>query len=145
MARMSESEEAAYRWLKRDGCKNIVFRQRDTPDFLTDKGGFEVKRPIGRTIVFTANQVQKVKEAKAKVLVFTDTGLKPLTIIPPNELERGIHNGFIVNITGIRRIVNFSDDLEKAVADYRSKQRPIPNFAEAVYELLWKALMKDSK
>ena len=40
--------------------------------------------------------------------------------------------------------MRFEDKLEKAIEDYRSKQRPIPPFATAVYELLWKAL-KESK
>ena len=37
-------------------------------------------------------------------------------------------------------MLNFNDKLERAIEDYRSKQRPIPNFAETVYALLWKAL-----
>ena len=43
-----------------------------------------------------------------------------------------------------RQMLNFNDKLERAVEDYRSEQRPIPPFAKAVYDLLWKAL-KESK
>ena len=43
-----------------------------------------------------------------------------------------------------KQMIVFDDKLEKAIEDCRSKQRPIPSFASAVNELLWKGL-KESK
>jgi len=41
-----------------------------------------------------------------------------------------------------RQTLTFDDGLEKAIEDWRARQRPIPSFSEAIETLLKEALKK---
>ena len=93
MARtMNKTERLGYKWLIRQGFKEIVYQRSRSPDFLTEKGGFEVKRGYKLKtgdikILFTPGQREILISKNAKVLVFLDDP-EPVAIIPPDELDK---------------------------------------------------------
>lgn len=72
---MNESELIAYDWLIEQGVEasTIVFRSRQTPDFVVDGGrGYEVKRLYGKSIRFTSGQTDKLLEYRNAAVLVTD-------------------------------------------------------------------------
>lgn len=102
---MNKAEEAAYNWLKTQEL-NPVYQPRKTPDFLTESGGFEVKRLYGHSILFTPGQVEKVRETNSKVLVFSNGGKAPLVIIEPEDLSKQIVSDFMIKVIETSRQPN---------------------------------------
>ena len=94
---LTRSENRAYHWLKAQGVKVLRFNRAGTPDFETDKGFYEVKRPSGsRTLTFTFGQIEKILATNAKVLVFTESREEPITVIEASELDKPVAKGFVI-------------------------------------------------
>ena len=94
---MTKSEKAAYDWLLSKGYTGVLFRHRDTPDFITDQeDSFEVKLVRNRYIWFSERQFTKLLTLdKANVLVVANDG-NVEAVIPVSDLK--INNSVWGNI-----------------------------------------------
>lgn len=90
---MNKTEQRAYRWLLKNGYKDIVFSGRATPDFITKDGGlFEVKKARNKTIWFGGGQASVLQELNnVKILVYdsNEGDDEPDVIIPYDEIQYG--------------------------------------------------------
>lgn len=119
---MNETEELAYNWLKdHEGCTNIAFQKRGTPDFLTDKGGFEVKRIYGlNSVLFSPDQRAKVISTKSKTLVFDGRKPSPCAIIDYTEIGIPFFTkGSIVAKDGLTLKITESSRQERMIVGIR--------------------------
>jgi hypothetical protein len=87
---MNKTEKAAHEWLILNGYTGIVFRHRNTPDFLTKQGKlFEVKLVRNGIIWFSHNQFRHMLTIdNSYVLAFNNTGIME-AIIPVEDLRAG--------------------------------------------------------
>lgn len=84
---LTTSEAAAYLWLKSQGATKINHVKRQSPDFITDIGNFEVKLiNDSNSIVLNRIQIKEIKEYNATILTFDHSGLVPKTQISPERL-----------------------------------------------------------
>ena len=84
---LNTTEQYAYAWLLQNGVSSIAINRRGTPDFLTDKGGYEVKRICGKnTVRFTPGQREKVIASKSKVLIFRENSQEPEAVLESKDL-----------------------------------------------------------
>jgi len=104
---LHKTEVLAYKWLLSQGLrkKDIVYQKRKTPDFLTPKGNFEVKRAYklknGKIkILLTDRQIGEIQKNNAKILVFDENRSDPIAILEPNQLS-----GFLVGNIVISKII----------------------------------------
>jgi len=102
---MNRTERKAYAWLLKQGYseKDIVFRRRETPDFVLSNGKtYEAKRLYGKsTVWFTPSQLESIKAVNATVLVFSDEMDEPVITIPSRKLiPNGIVGGVKITVAG---------------------------------------------
>ena len=85
---MTKSEKIAYDWLLSKGYTGVLFRHRDTPDFITDQEcSFEVKLVRNRYIWFSERQFTKLLTLdNANILVVTNDG-RIEAVIPIADLR----------------------------------------------------------
>lgn len=86
---MNNSEKKGEAYLISKGYTNIVFRIRETPDFTTDNGMFEIKRSSKNGhISFTHGQHDRICNFEnVTILVFNDSSDDPIAEIPFDELR----------------------------------------------------------
>ncbi len=142
---MNKTEHVAFRWLERQGHKDIVFSGRDTPDFHTNRGQYEVKRLHGNMVVLTEGQRAKILAAKAKVLVFKDDNKAPVAVLEPGEVQIERVKGFRVLVSPRSKTLSFALETEKLVNDYRKAQETIPTLSEAINTLILLGLERTKK
>lgn len=91
---------------------DIVFRSKESPDFLTisDNKGYEIKRRIGRNgkaICFTEKQIIKLREMNnVEIMIFDNYNKKPVNTFPSNELEIGTVRGFSIYVARKNNNIN---------------------------------------
>lgn len=85
---MTPTEQAAERWLREvENCQSVIFRRNNSPDFVTDKGTYEVKPATTRKIVFPAEQLAKLQASHAKVLIFKEGADKPEAVVNASDID----------------------------------------------------------
>jgi hypothetical protein len=86
---MTKSEQNAYDWLVKQKHQNITFYHQKTPDFITDKGYYEIKMPTKtNAIYFGASQIDwLLTYPTSMVLLFNTNSLEPISIIPSIDLK----------------------------------------------------------
>ena len=144
---MNKSEERAYRWLQYQTHKGIVFRNRITPDFITeDSEKFEVKLMRDNTIWFSGNQFRTLLEdaPDTTILVFNDNHDTPIAIIPFSEIKGGekywknirIINGLTKPIKAT--LIKLSDlgweRLQQIEEEAKKLGLPVPSFIQLIIE-----------
>ncbi len=105
---MHKSETKGYSWLLKQGYseEDIVYQKRKNPDFLTSDGkGFEVKRLYAKTVWFTRNQFEEIKNMKdVTLLVFANEKDEPILTFSTSRLkEGGIIQGIYIKVTESHR------------------------------------------
>lgn len=80
---MNVTEKKAYQWVLSQGYTGVIYRNRDTPDFLTSEGdNFEAKLSRNKVIWFSSGQFGKIIETgNTSILVFEIENNLPLAII----------------------------------------------------------------
>jgi len=87
--RMNKTEVRAKEWLESQGYGSLAFQNRNSPDFITDKGlGFEVKKLRENTVFFSTRQWRQLEiHPNVTILVF-DSKETPEAIIPFRQLDK---------------------------------------------------------
>lgn len=102
---MNKTEQAAFEWLQKQGHTGIVFRARETPDFITDKGlGFEVKRSRNSTIWFGPDQADNLCQLDNISIIVMGNGPEPEAVIPFKEITGTYWKN--INIQGLHSHIN---------------------------------------
>ncbi len=94
---MNLTEQKALRWIMKQGYSenDIVFRSRETPDFITSDGTtYEAKKIYGKNKVWIyTTQVEKLRNAKAIILAFDEGDTPKVILSAENLIDGGIYNG----------------------------------------------------
>jgi len=116
---LHKTEELAYNWLLRKGWKpeDIVYQRIKTPDFLTRKGNFEVKRAYitkkgNVKILLTDRQIEQIQKNDAKILVFTENKEEPIAIIEPSQTSQAIVGEVMISKITYKSGMNLNIDLD---------------------------------
>ena len=90
---MNKTEALAYDWLQEEGHKDIIHQKNRSPDFLTSKGNYEVKRAYmtrydkAKILMSTNSQLNTLIKEEAYILVWDENLTHPFDIIKPSELK----------------------------------------------------------
>lgn len=137
---MNKTEQKAFNWLLRQGLSEdeIQFHYNRTPDFTTPLGGFEVKRLYkgkNKNNIYTSrNQIKKIEESGAKILVFSDESDEPI-ITTITELKQTTH---LYGVQPEYISHTFSPFSEGETSFFQSKIQKLMRFAipKTVYQAL---------
>jgi hypothetical protein len=103
---MNKTERLAYEWL-RARYGEVIYQKR-APTFLTDGGGFEVKRayPLkagGVKIIFQSGERERLIGEGCRVLVFSESKGEPVEVLSPEDLKGKMARGVVFHEYGSSR------------------------------------------
>jgi len=127
---MTEAEKLAKGWLQDNGYSEVAKVEKEgEPNFVADGDKIEVKKFWG-SLHFTPKQLEEFGK-DVGVVVVKDGKVVDNLKFGELDSEYDIHVE-----SGARKTIAFEEDVEERIEDWRSKQRPIPSFTEAVNRLL---------
>ena len=150
---MNKSEIIAEKWIVEKHGQKPIFQTNKSPDFLVNGSAYEVKpgyldRQKVVHINLSRGQIESIVKVypQCELLVVTEGLIDSLELPKYASHPQKIGDDFVIHwLTekgGRRQTLTFDDGLEKVVEDWRSEQRPIPQFADAVEALIRKGATK---
>jgi len=123
---MTDSERTAYYWLLEQGYKSsdIEFNPKTSPDFVCKDKEFEVKRPVGRSIRCTSNQLRSLQGIDVIIVDFHNKEV--VDVVNFDELE---DKGYLVSTEPINHNLNRNNgnSLKKLTKEQYYNLLRIPN------------------
>ena len=140
--KLNRTEQKAYDWLIRQGFKPEDIKRNDTPDFLTPRGGYEVKLLYGNTMVFYGHQIALLqKQPDTTMLLFAPDGFDPVDVRKFSDID--VHNkkwGQYTIATDDRKALRVDDDIYERLDRIRHRGETFDGTINRLLELYEKAL-----